>query len=228
MSIDAPITDQWRQALLDWSNTMVQNCQALNLPQSLKQSARIVESLTNPLVSYRQTFDMHRNLYDRLIDELQERVTLQIDGARSALYRDRAPFGQDVYDAFPSAEFDIAEAAICLSLDRGTACVMHLCRIVEVGLGALAVNRLNLPKRPNWGQQLNEIERELTARYKTSGVRTAEGLFLSEAAAQIGHIKTAWRNPTMHVDRRYTNEQAGEIFAAVKCFMKLLATRVKE
>jgi hypothetical protein len=105
---------------------------------------------------------------------------------------------------------------------------MHLCRIVEVGLEALAVNRLNLPKRPNWGQQLNEIERELTARYKTSGVRTPDGLFLSEAAAQIGHIKTAWRNPTMHVDRRYTNEQAGEIFAAVKCFMKLLATRVKE
>ena len=45
---------------------------------------------------------------------------------------------KDVFNAFPSANNDILEASNCLALERGTATVMHLMRVAEVGLKALA------------------------------------------------------------------------------------------
>ena len=47
-------------------------------------------------------------------------------------------FGDDVARAFPSSKGDIDEAGKCLALDRGTACVFHLMRILEIGLQLLA------------------------------------------------------------------------------------------
>jgi hypothetical protein len=78
------------------------------------------------------------------------------------------------------------------------------------------------------GKHLTDIETELTNRYKAAGARTPDELFFAEAAAQIGHIKHAWRNPTMHVDRKYTEEEAKEVMQAVKSFMRHLAIRLHE
>ncbi|MGD0221413.1 MAG: hypothetical protein ABSF71_03680 [Terriglobia bacterium] len=228
VSIDGPMPDSYRQSLTEWSDTMVGNCHSLRLSQSFRQAKRIIECLSTQQVSIRQFLEMQRNLYDRIVDELQERVTIQIESPRANFYNDPAAFGQNVFNAFPSAHEDIAEAAKCLALDRATACVMHLCRAVEVGLKVLAVKELNLPVRNNWGRQLDDIQKELTARYRASGTRTADEAFYSEVAAQIGHIKTAWRNPTMHVERTYTYERAEEIFVAVRSFMNHLARRIKE
>jgi hypothetical protein len=228
INIDERIPDRFRANLAGWSDAMVDNCQNLRLLQSLKLARRISGSWKAPQLSLRQFLEMQKNLYDRIIDELQERVTFQIESPRAVFYDDPAAFGEDVSAAFPSATEDIREAAKCLALDRATACVMHLCRAVEVGLKVLAVKELNLPDRNNWGRYLDDIQKELARRYKTSGTRTADELFYSEVAAQIGHIKTAWRNPTMHVERIYTVERADEILAAVKSFMKHLAARVKE
>ncbi len=47
-------------------------------------------------------------------------------------------FGDDVFDHFSSANNDIFEAGTCLALERGTASVMHLMRVAEVGLKTLA------------------------------------------------------------------------------------------
>ena len=53
-------------------------------------------------------------------------------------YETRPLFGPDVFNNFSSANDDIDEAGKCLALGRGTACVMHLMRVLEVGLAALA------------------------------------------------------------------------------------------
>jgi hypothetical protein len=90
------------------------------------------------------------------------------------------------------------------------------------------VKELLLPTRNDWGKHLTDIENELTKRYKISGSRTPDELFFAEAAAQIGHIKTAWRNPTMHVDRAYTEEQAEDILLAVRSLLCHFATRLHE
>lgn len=36
-------------------------------------------------------------------------------------------------------------------------------------------------------------------------------------------IKQAWRNPSMHIERRFPKEEAEEIFAAVRTLMQHLA-----
>jgi hypothetical protein len=113
-------------------------------------------------------------------------------------------FGDGVFNAFPSADEDIAEAGACLALGRGTASVMHLMRASEVGLLALA-KALGVGKKNDWGSYLREIDKELILRAKASGARSAE-----------------------HVDRSYSQDRAEEIFQSVRSFMRHLSSRITE
>lgn len=168
------------------------------------------------------------DLTTRLRDELKGRLVFTI-AARRAEYLERSPplFGDEVFNAFPSANDDIAEAGACLALGRSTACVMHLMRAAEVGLSTLA-NTLGVGKKNDWGSYLREIEKELVTRAKTSGARSPDEQFYSEAATSFDHLKRAWRNPTMHVDRSYSVDRAEEIFQAVGSFMRHLAAQISE
>jgi hypothetical protein len=166
-------------------------------------------------------------LQRRIHDEMETRLFLAVDFSKKDYFENPLLFGLKVADRFPSAIDDIYEAGTCLALDRATACVMHLMRIVEVGLKALALE-LNLPSRTDWGKHLADIEKELEKRYLAAGHRTNEEQFFSEAAEQIGHIKTAKRNPTMHADRTYDTKRADEILIAVRSFMQHLATRLSQ
>jgi len=164
----------------------------------------------------------------RFKDELSARIVMAVAPRAGRYYESAIPlFGDPVFNAFPSANEDIAEAGSCLALGRGTACVMHLMRAAEVGLGALA-KAVNVTNQNDWGSYLRKIEGELTQRAQTSGARTADEQFYAEAATAFDHMRRAWRNPTMHVDRTYTPDRAGEIFDAVKAFMGHLATRLAE
>src|SRR5580704_15527436 len=50
------------------------------------------------------------------------------------------PFGEDILKKFDPARDDIEEAGKCLAYGRGTGCVFHLMRVMEVGLRALAAS----------------------------------------------------------------------------------------
>jgi hypothetical protein len=163
-----------------------------------------------------------------MVDAFKSSKVIVVSDARAKYFPESGNiFGDDVFNSFPSANDDIAEAGIRLALERGTACVMHLMRAAEVGLTALG-KATNVGKQNDWGSYLREIEKELTRRAKSSGARSLDEQFYSEAAASFDHLKRAWRNPTMHVDRSYTVERAEEIFLAVKSFMAHLATRLSE
>jgi hypothetical protein len=47
--------------------------------------------------------------------------------------------------------------------------------------------------------------------------------FFRDASGDLISVKQAWRNPSMHIDRRYTPEEAQEVFKAVRTFMRKLA-----
>ncbi len=128
---------------------------------------------------------------------------------------------------FSTANEDIAEAGKCLACGRATACVMHLNRVMEVGLKALAAAGGVGPQN-NWGKYLSEIEQELQRRMKASGARTADEQFYAEAHAMFDSVRRAWRNPTMHVAKTYTEERAEEILIAVRSFMRHLATKLHD
>jgi hypothetical protein len=167
------------------------------------------------------------NLRGRLLDQIETTFCLLLSPAEKRIFEATTPFGVEVETKFPSASEDIYEAHKCLALGRSTACVMHLMRVSEVGLKALAT-ALSVGHQTDWGGYIREIEREMDSRAKSSGKRSADELFYSECALAFGHLKRAWRNPSMHVDKTYTPDRAKEILDAISSFMSHLATKLSE
>lgn len=169
-----------------------------------------------------------RRLSEGMQTEAMNKWVLALGARGIALWKPKDPiFGQVALDAFPSAQEDIEEAAKCLAVERGTACVMHLMRATEVPLKALA-GALNVGSQNDWGSYIREIDRELDARLRASGKRTPDEAFYAEIVHAFDRVKRAWRNSSMHVDKTYTPERATDIFESIKSFMAHLATRIHE
>lgn len=176
----------------------------------------------------RQILGHLQDLRQRVLDQVGAVACFSLSVHERELYEGKVPpFGNEVETAFPSANDDIYEAGKCLALGRSTACVMHLMRVVEGGLAALAAT-LDVPKQNDWGSYLRKIEEELASRVKIGGARSPDEQFYSEVALTIQHMRRAWRNPSMHMDRSYSVERASEIRNSVKSFMAHLATKVSE
>lgn len=169
-------------------------------------------------------------LNGRLIDELQLTTLLALTLEEASRYGDAQPFGQGVAEAFPSCISDAEEATKCLALGRYTATVFHLMRVMEVGLRVLGA-RLNIPaaNKPSWDSILNKAHGLMSLRNdKKPADWQHDEAFLSDAITMLTAVKTAWRNPTMHLEKTYTEEHAGDIWNAVRSFMQRLAAQLHE
>lgn len=204
-------------------NIVVKTLESLALTHSVKVAEKL-------LFDVKTVEEFHRGL-----DHLNTSLEIELQGRnfygplpQYAEYYD-APmlFGADVFSKFSSANNDIAEAGTCLALERGTACVLHLMRVVEVGLRALAAT-LGVNNQNDWGAYLREVDEKLAARIRSSGARTLDEQFFAEAAVTIDGVRRAWRNPTMHVENNYSPERAEDILISVRSLMRHLATKLSE
>ena len=167
----------------------------------------------------------------RITDELRSALLFRIPVEKAHFYEDEFPFGEAVVKAFPSTTYDIEEAARCYASGRNTACVMHIARVLEVALKAIGADLQvqGLGFNPSWESILGKIDDELRRRHAQQSLGwPAIEPFYSEAAAFLRCVKVAWRNPSMHVDRSYDEEKAGDILRAGKSFMQHLATKLHE
>ena len=88
------------------------------------------------------------------------------------------------------------------------------------------------PSNRNWGNIQRELKKEIDARNS----RTANKMwskpsnkeFFEGVYASLDAVRVAWRNSTMHVENKYTEEEAEHIHSAVRGFMKNLATCLDE
>jgi HEPN domain-containing protein len=164
-----------------------------------------------------------QELKTRLKDELNEREFLYIPPERVRFYKEPMLFGKEAHDRFPLAIDDIEEAGKCLSLGQGTACVLHTMRVMEVGLKALG-RALGIPYAPSWESYLSQISSNIAKKHKVKTLKwKRDEKFYRDLSGDLLTIKQAWRNPTMHVDRKYSAEEAEQIFVAAKNFMLRLA-----
>jgi hypothetical protein len=172
-------------------------------------------------------------LQRRIEDEIQSVLWLYVPREKSKFYRGSAAFGAEVAAAFPSTSYDIEEAGKCFALNRYTACSFHLMRVIEVGLRSLgkALNDPDLDpkKNPSWERLLGKCDKELRKplQERSQEWKTDE-LFFSTSTANLRAIKDAWRNPTLHVERSYHEEEAQEVYSAIRSFMRHLATKLAE
>src|SRR5438445_4566813 len=145
-----------------------EECVKLRLRTSYASLSRMLATLNDPAGVWRAMADDATALEGRIIDELKEMTCLAVEGKAEQFYRADQLFGKEVAARFPESGEDIAEAGKCLALDRGTACVMHLQRVLECGLAALG---LATPLR-DWGKYVEEIAKELERRFKAAGARS--------------------------------------------------------
>jgi hypothetical protein len=176
---------------------------------------------------------LFQELMNRLEDDCDRHVVMMIEPdhvkyvENSQFFDPIDPSQNKVSVQFPSAAEDIAESGKCLGCGRATACVMHLLRVMESGLKALAKD-VGVGPQNDWGKYLDGINKELQHRLAASGARTPDERFYSEAHVTFDGVRRAWRNPTMHVDKTYTVEHAEEILIATRSFMRHLATRIQD
>jgi hypothetical protein len=204
-------------------------CRYLYLNSAARQAERLHELVeTDPDAAELGT--AFRELMNRIEDELKERTFMIVPPERAAYFaEDPPPFGQAVQGRFPEMTADIADASWCLGAGRWSAAVYHLMCVLEYAIRRLA-KRLKVPKaqvehRP-WGAILSALNAAVSALPNRAAEEKSKRERYSEALAHLGHVKDAWRNPTMHSRRRYNQEEAEAIFRGVKTFVNHLATEV--
>ena len=136
-------------------------------------------------------------------------------------------FGRETIARFPMIRFDVEEASRCLAFDRGTAAVFHLLRVSEHGMRALG-GKLGIPYAPSWEGWIKQMRALVEKPHATkSRTEKRDQAFYEEMIGDLHAIKTAWRNPTMHIRRAYTPAEAREVFGATRTWMAHVASRCR-
>ena len=210
----------------DLAQQLLGHLEALQLHTSAKKASQIHSVLTQldhcPTVALGQLVKKYcEELRERVAHELEKRAIYYISD-HVDLLSDSPLFGDNVEEAFPSAQYDISEAGRCLALRRPTACVLHLMRALEVGLASLADTLGMTLTTENWNTILNDIETEIRSRTKAThgqAWKDKDEPFFAESATHFRFIKNSWRNHAMHAKDKYTEEQAEEIYNSVRSFL---------
>lgn len=85
--------------------------------------------------------------------------------------------------------------------------------------------------RAELGESPENIKKEVERRSTTKPTAAWNGgdrAFFEDVYVSLDAVRVAWRNTTMHVETKYTDDEAEHIFVAVKGFMKKLARRMDE
>ncbi len=171
------------------------------------------------------------DMQSRARDEFVTRYVLVMPPSKIDYYDPTKPrFGKDADLKFSTAADDIKEAEKCFALARYTATVFHLMRVMEIGVRSvarcLAVPDPTKPAERNWGFVLREINTAIKSKQKTLSISDQD--FFDSVYIALDKVRSLWRNPTMHVERKYDEEEANEILEAVRIFVRKLASRLDQ
>jgi hypothetical protein len=206
-------------------------CFELDLLASYRMAERINGEIFRAIEAGQATVDLRGSANEfmrRIEDEISHNRFLSLSSKEASLWSAQMPFGEDVFERFPSAIVEIEEAGKCLAVERCTASVFHLMRAMEVALKATA-GALGIPYAPGWEPYLKQIQGRIDVKWRKKGVQwRRDEPFFREVLAHLQAVRVAWRNPTMHVVKSYTREQAEDVYNAVRGFMRHLATGISE
>lgn len=203
------------------------HAEALGLQSTLDQLEtihRFIDAMPSDGASTESFSRMFIELQQRVWEDLRRRKFFCIPADKTSYIDPNWLVGSPIQANFNTAWKEFQRAGRCFAYGEGTACAFHLQRALEVGLKSLAVDLGQRFDRNSWDAHLKDIERELKNRYGTAGARTPKEKFYSEAATQFGHMKVAWRNPTMHIEAQYDDGEAEYLLVTIEKFMTHLAT----
>ena len=198
----------------------------------------LAEELRNPRVrrSFQWLHDQSHAIEKLASKEFKGKMFLYVPAERAKFWptvKQPHAFGDTVVSSFPSAAFDIHNAAICIATTQSTASVFHLMRVLEIGLTSLG-NKFGVSlAHTNWAPAIEQIESKIRDMHKDPAWKALPDCkeqqeFYAQAASHFAILKDAWRNFTMHARGKYTEDEAERIFENVKGFMQQLAERIHE
>ena len=131
---------------------------------------------------------------------------------------------------FPIASREFQEGCKCYACDFPTAAVFHFMRVLDSGIQAFGnLIEHDSSSNKNWGKVFEKFDKDLkTAPNERPQVWKENGAFLEHIAASFKAVQKAWRNPTMHLEKTYSDAQALEILSAISAFMRELSERMNE
>lgn len=192
----------------------------LDLGNPVKAMDRLVGALRRGTLSRSEIGTAVSEVSQRIKDDLEEVLVLQVPKDRSRYYKLIDGFGQDVASSFPAVGYDLEEAHTCLALGRYNATVYHLMRVLEIGVQRLG-DDLGVPSahQLTWGDISNRCHSKTKALSKGPAKTKRE-----EALNHLDGVRLVWRNPTMHPrPSSYTEEQTRDILLNAKALMVSLA-----
>ena len=205
--------------------TLADQSEKLGLQCSQASALRALALLEREAPTWGELSPVASEYDGRLQDELNAVMFLSLSLSESLAYRAPHSGWESVIVRYRKTIRDIEEATKCLSLNRGTATVFHLMRVMEVGLKA-AAKTIGVSYAPSWESYLRQLKTLLDMDWskKSSRLRRHEP-YLREVYGLLSAVRVAWRNPTVHVRRDYTIEEAREVYEAARTFMRHLASK---
>jgi len=227
------------------ARSIIEACNDLEIPATVGKIVRISKLLGRDRVTIQQIKLELKHLNEVMQDELRQKMFFSVPPTAAALYENPNPFGDAVSTAFPSAAYDIQEAAKCFACERYTGAIFHSMCATEYALRSLANDRRvllttgkNGKGRPfptqmgTWEDILKPLHDEIA---KISNWSRSKGdakiqalQFYNSAFEDLKAIKEAWRNPVMHARTQYMREDAEQVMAHVLRLMQSLSTRITE
>jgi hypothetical protein len=236
-TLDAAVRAAMASAMEGWEATFQRFAQGLvgmGCQNSAASARRIALAGRLNAVDTKALREGVKELRGRLADDLKLPMFFVLTPREGDLYESASAggaFTPSVADAFPSAIYDIEEATKCLALGRSTASVFHLMRTMEVALRVISrrLPSARLSTDRNWNGLIERAQKVLDAHKATKDATwKRNGEFYSDLLARLRAVKDVWRNPTMHVERSYSPDEAAEVWTHVASFMKLAATNLRE
>lgn len=232
---DAPLRSQdFKKLLIQWGE-LRDKCKEMEMYRAADATSQAIAHFEKfeGQITYGAVISRSGELYRAFTGELSTQKFLILMPGRSKYFAiadlggdEPPPFGQEVADVFPDAAYDIREAGRCLAMERDTACVLHLMRVLEVGLQRLAVKFNVTFERENWNKIIDQIESRIrqmsTNSPKPANWKDAEERY-ARVAKEFRYLKDAWRNNAAHARSRYDFEEAQTIYRHDREFMCELA-----
>lgn len=163
--------------------------------------------------------------------EMETHLFFYVPSERAKYYKETLGlFGNNVKDRFPSLISEIQNAGECFACAQYTATVFHLMRVMEKALQAVSLSlRVSLDTNKNWGDLLTAINPHVLKHDpQAERIYKSHQVFFDDVRVTLAAVKDAWRNATMHIDRRYDESESEDVLRTVKTFMGTVAKSIDE
>ncbi|MFL6387333.1 MAG: hypothetical protein ACJ71U_07590 [Terriglobales bacterium] len=235
-----PVADETRSKTIDTLEKVERECVKIGLKVSAEtikhDILNLLKDADEETLSYHWLSGQITNVQRLIQREMKNRLFFFVSPDKAKFWptmNEPYPFGEQVYKAFPSTHWDIAQSSFALAAGFGTASVFHLMRVLEIVLGALGNKFAVSLEHTNWAPAIDQIESRIREMHKDPAWKAIHNFkdqqtFYSQAASYFGVVKDAWRNHTMHVRGKYTEQEAEHIYNTVKAITQKLAERLSE